>query len=364
MRKNEFLDNTSGLFFKDKKILIVDDDKAILKNLERTLKNVFSKIVVANSGSEALACLKKEAFAVIISDYKMPNGDGLAFLKEVNEKYNIPVIMMTGEANKSLAIEFANNKVFKIIEKPFDQEKLFENLFELSKILEINSKNEKLLTVGAAVSTIIHEINNPLAVMIMKCQLLIDREETDLSIEKMLDGVKIISKYGDRVNDIIKKTREFILDNKIPVYEKKSFYLSEVIEEIKNLVASKKCRDIHFDFTKIQDNSSPISFEFEILMQCVINLVNNSIKALSSSTGEKWVKVEVQYENSVIRLLVCDSGPGIPMAKQKNLFQQGFSTGSTGLGLNLSRRLLESKGAKLYFDSDSPQTLFVIEIPS
>ena len=68
----------------DENILIVDDQQEILNSLQRLLKNEFN-IFVAPSGEQGLELIRKQSFAVVVSDQRMPQMDGVTFLKQVKE---------------------------------------------------------------------------------------------------------------------------------------------------------------------------------------------------------------------------------------------------------------------------------------
>ena len=102
------------------KILLVDDEPSILQSMQRQLRKRF-KIVVAESGDEALAALKsKGPFAVIVSDMRMPGMDGVQLLSKVKDIFPDTVrIMLTGNADQETASEAVNaGQTFRFLTKP------------------------------------------------------------------------------------------------------------------------------------------------------------------------------------------------------------------------------------------------------
>lgn len=102
------------------KILLVDDEPSILQAMQRQLRKRF-KVVVAESGDEALSALKsKGPFAVIVSDMRMPGMDGVQLLSKAKDVYPDTVrMMLTGNADQETATEAVNGgQIFRFLTKP------------------------------------------------------------------------------------------------------------------------------------------------------------------------------------------------------------------------------------------------------
>ena len=102
------------------KILLVDDEPNVLQSMQRQLRKRF-KIVVAESGFEALAALKnKGPFAVIVSDMRMPGMDGVQLLSEAKDIFPDTVrTMLTGNADQETASEAVNTgQIFCFLTQP------------------------------------------------------------------------------------------------------------------------------------------------------------------------------------------------------------------------------------------------------
>ena len=140
------------------KILIVDDESMVTKTLSMLLGlEGFSNVCAFNNPKEALNFLKKEETDLIISDFIMPEMNGIDFLTEAKKiQKNISTILLTGYADKENAIRAINEiGIFKYIEKPWDNTNLIISIRnaltqtrlkkELNqKILELEEANKKL----------------------------------------------------------------------------------------------------------------------------------------------------------------------------------------------------------------------------
>lgn len=100
--------------------------------------------------------------------------------------------------------------------------------------------------------------------------------------------------------------------------------------------------------------------------QVLVNLVNNSIDAIKD-LPEKWVKLSVFEDQSMIVVQVMDSGPGIPKIIADRIFEPFYTTKKvgegTGLGLSLSKGILDEHNAAICILQDQPHTCFEIRFP-
>lgn len=106
-------------------ILLVDDEQAILDGLRRQLRGRY-QIEIAAGAEAGLAALATGAFAIVVSDLRMPRMDGVQFLAQVRERYADSVrIMLTGQADVAAAIHAVNHgNLFRFLTKPCPPEEL------------------------------------------------------------------------------------------------------------------------------------------------------------------------------------------------------------------------------------------------
>lgn len=113
------------------KIIYVDDEKMLTSTFSTLMKiEGFKDVVVFNNPVEALDYLKNETPDLIISDFLMPEMNGLEFLREAKKLYpEVSMILLTAYADKENAIKTINEiGVYKYIEKPWDNDDLIMNI--------------------------------------------------------------------------------------------------------------------------------------------------------------------------------------------------------------------------------------------
>ncbi|MCC8402194.1 chemotaxis response regulator CheY [Paraburkholderia sp. MMS20-SJTN17] len=126
---------------KGMKILVVDDFPTMRRIVRNLLKELgYSNVDEAEDGMAGLARLRSGSYEFVISDWNMPNLDGLAMLKEIRADANLahlPVLMVTAESKKENIIAAAQAGASGYVVKPFTAATLDE---KLNKILEKMAK--------------------------------------------------------------------------------------------------------------------------------------------------------------------------------------------------------------------------------
>lgn len=103
------------------KILVVDDEIEVTELLEEFLKESGYQVAVASSRAQLFEILPQFRPTIILLDIRLPDGDGIDILKEIKSGYpEVEVIMVTGLAEKEVALEALRNGAIDYITKPID----------------------------------------------------------------------------------------------------------------------------------------------------------------------------------------------------------------------------------------------------
>ena len=132
------------------RILIVDDEMVVRDSLKEWLEDEGFRVDTAESGSDALEKLTKEAFHLMLLDIKMPGMDGVEVLKRSKEmRPELPVVMMTAYATVETAVEAMKIGALEYLMKPFDPESLVPLVVQLHQ--KIERIGEREIEVGAVI---------------------------------------------------------------------------------------------------------------------------------------------------------------------------------------------------------------------
>ena len=223
----------------------------------------------------------------------------------------------------------------------------------------------KLSAIGEMASAITHEINNPLGVIMGRCEMiksLLERENLDkANISRLIDTIDVTAK---RIEKIVKSMRTLSHSG-----HDDPFYKTPITVIIDGLIDlfSEKFQSHGIQLTT-NDYDKSIAFECRSheILQVLVNLMNNSFDAISEKE-KKWLRIDVKQKGSNLEISVTDSGSGIPQAILEKLFMPFFSTKKvqygTGLGLSISRSLIQRHHGKLDYDQQSAFTRFVMTLP-
>lgn len=128
-------------------ILFVDDEPNVLKSLKRLFIDTDYKILTANDGEEGLMKLGEREIDLVISDYRMPQMNGVQFLHKVKELYpNTIRIILSGYADVAAIVEAINDgQVYKFLAKPWNEQELFTTIKRALEHHAVLDENSKLL---------------------------------------------------------------------------------------------------------------------------------------------------------------------------------------------------------------------------
>lgn len=226
-------------------------------------------------------------------------------------------------------------------------------------------ENEKLAAMGRVAGIIAHEVNNPLAAITNIFYLL--REHPSLN-----EDARRIAKMADqelqRVSHITKQTLSFYRESKRPI----PVMIQELVDDVLEL-QHREIQSHRISVRKKYASTIPINgFPVE-LRQVIMNLITNAIQAMPGG-GRLHVHVrpatDWATERRGIAVMISDTGVGIRGEDAKRLFEPFYSTKSTkgtGLGLWISKGIIQKYGGEITFRSYSHKsgaiTCFRVFIP-
>ena len=234
---------------------------------------------------------------------------------------------------------------------------------EIGKTQEKLIQSEKLASIGQLISSIAHEINNPLTPIIGYSQILLEKNGIDSKERKSLE---IIHESAQRVFKVIEKLLSFSREN-LPVrrYEDINNVTEKSIEfrtyqlKLENIEIIKDL-DPRIPKTMIDPNQ---------IQQVIMNVLLNAEQAIVESHGQGSIVIKTRLKNDdYIEVSISDDGPGIPKKIMGKVFDPFFTTKQpgkgTGLGLSISYGIIKEHGGRVYIqDNEKGGATFVIDLP-
>lgn len=231
-------------------------------------------------------------------------------------------------------------------------------------------RSEKLSVVGQLISSIAHELNNPLQAVVGYAQLL----SMDLGSgpdksgehKSSTEDLQMIVENALRCRKIIDNLLLFVRHGEV---EKKAVRVEDAIRASLELLdyKLKKVDNIRVE-VEIDPQIPKVKADLQQIQQVFVNLVNNACDAMTGWSGAKTLRIQAARNDRLVRVQVADSGPGIPEHVRERIFDPFFTTKSegkgTGLGLSISRQIIEEHGGRIGFRSEPGQgTTFWLELP-
>jgi DNA-binding NtrC family response regulator len=129
----------------DIRVLVVDDERIAVKNLEHILKKEGYTVVGTGSGATALRLLEEQQFDVVLTDLKMEKVDGLQVMKKCREQQpDAEVVVITGYATLESAVEAMKKGAFHYISKPFKLDVVRNIVQEAAEKVRLKNENKEL----------------------------------------------------------------------------------------------------------------------------------------------------------------------------------------------------------------------------
>jgi len=234
---------------------------------------------------------------------------------------------------------------------------------------------ERLAEIGAMTGGLAHEIRNPLSTISLNAQLLseglADAEMPGEERERLTRRMGALRREVERLRDILESFLRFAGEVRI---EKRDADLNEVVEELADFyLAQAESQGVRL---RVDLAAAPIVAPIDVsqLKQAALNLMINATQAMTGPDGtdgrskELILKTERarDVEGEAARLHVIDTGPGMSPETVAKIFTPYFTTkgGGSGLGLSISRRIVEEHGGRLEVHTEPGQgTDFVITLP-
>jgi len=223
------------------------------------------------------------------------------------------------------------------------------------------AKVGRLTTMGGMASGLAHEINQPLTAAANFTSGSLRRlQEPEPDLESVRAGMAKALQGVQRATDIIRHLREFLTTG---VPEQERFDLHASVHRVLDLVVPEARRaDVALDTGALAEGPLWLHGDSMQIEQVIMNLVRNAVEASPAGSS---VSIGSAREGGQIRVWVEDRGVGFDAGDDERLFDPFYSTKADGMGLGLaiSRNIIEAHGGQLSVRPNNPGACFVFQIP-
>lgn len=354
----------------DSKILIVDDEFANIYYLNKVLSGEGYQIIKANNGFEALEKSKSENPDVLLLDIMMPEMTGIEVLEKLKsdpETQDVPVIMVTAKTDSADVENALKKGASEYIRKPIDEVELLARLRTVLSIRKYHLQLQKSLAAKEDFLKIVsHDLRTPFTTISGFAKMLKEDEEINKYyteehrefLDFIYSSAIFLVEYFNKLLNWAKLGEEKISLNKTEID------IKDIVEPSIIMFKSKIDQKNLLLNLKIPDTMK-INADQVYLSQVTNNLIGNAIK-FTPANGN--ISIEAKIENGRNKLIISDTGVGIPQDKITDILNNKVIKSTkgtngekgTGLGLKICKKILDSHSFEMSIESTESGTSFCI----
>ncbi|MFV1951486.1 MAG: ATP-binding protein [Nitrospinota bacterium] len=367
--------------YKNYPVLFVDDEEDNLRIFKENMDEYFT-VYTAISGAEGLDILEKHKnIAVAIADQRMPHMSGTEFLKLVKERYpDIVRIILTAFAEFEIAIDAINEgNIYKYILKPWDvqllrieiiraidqyllkkeKDRLYEEKIRTVKKM---ARANRLAALGILAAGISHEIKNQLVPIKTFVQSFPDMKDDEFYCTRLYTIAE------EEMANIEKLLNRLMVFSRSPSAHFEYENINELLNDLILMTGGERKKKRIKVVKNLSDNLPKAFIDKEKINQLFLNLILNGIQAMTED-GTLKIETSIPVEhNNCIRVVVEDTGKGIPEENMDKIFDLFFTTKEpgkgTGLGLSIVHHTVDEHRGSIEIESKVEKgTKFSVTLP-
>ena len=342
--------------------IVLAEDNPEVRDFVRGLLETQFDVRIAGDGKEAWEEIQRDPPDLVVSDVMMPVMSGTELcgaIKNDARLRSIPVILLTAKVGSEATLEAYAHGADDFVAKPFHPRVLIARIRAQVRLRAFALQlvqQEKLAVVGTLAAGILHEVRNPVNA-ILNASRVLSEGSTQPEAERQL--LEVITDGASRINEITAA-----LDTHARPAESGETGVSDVSESLEATLRLLRYRmvgvTVHRDYRTERLANAPAGRVSQILL----NLIDNALRVGAKNL---WLAVAEGDDRLIVK--VGDDGPGVPPEDVDRIFDPFFTNredgSGTGLGLSLSRGMVEEAGGSLRVEErPGGGAVFLMEIPA
>lgn len=236
-----------------------------------------------------------------------------------------------------------------------------------AQVLHNVEYTNKMASIGRLSAGVAHEINNPLAIINEKAGMMKDLLALSDDFPDKQKSLGLVNSILSAVDRCVKITQRLLGFAKHIDVKMEKIDLEYLVREVISFLEHEaRYRNIELDM-EVEGEVPAVESDRGQLQQVLLNIVNNSLNALSEADKEGNVKIAIRSKDeNRVDIIISDNGPGISPEHIKHIFEPFYTTRDkgTGLGLSITYGIVNKLGGDINVDSTPGQgTSFTVTLP-
>lgn len=337
------------------RVLIVDDERNNRALLEVMLTPEGFELMTAGSGEEALAMVAQHPPDLILLDVLMPGLGGYEVASRIKANpasKHIPIVMVTALDDHDAKLLGLSAGAEDFLTKPVDR---LELCIRVRNLLSLKAASDDALAHrDDTMGMVGHELRNLVHGILLNATILSEKASDSEEGRRTVESVKRIHSYGARIDRLIGDLVDVVsIDaGKLALRRRGGDAVTLLIETIEGCAQAAFEKGISLEHETVEDDLVA-NFDRERMLQVLTNLIANALKF--TPRGGR-ISLRCERAGGEVRLSVTDTGTGIPSDMLEAVFERFLQLGShdhrgLGLGLYISRCIVESHGGRIWVES-------------
>jgi two-component system sensor histidine kinase DctS len=250
------------------------------------------------------------------------------------------------------------NVVLDVTDRRRAEDKARSHLEQLAHVARVAS-------MGEMASAIAHEINQPLTAIANYANASLRLLKAGkLTPEETADTMQRLATEAERAGAVVRKMRGFVRSEEGHL---QAIGVDELFSDVLRLTRAEAAQyDVEVSAIGADDLPKVLADTIQI-EQVLLNLVRNAIEAIAAADARerRVVLSAVHSDDAMIEIQVRDTGPGLSAASAEKVFEPFYTTKNEGIGIGLalSRSIVDAHGGRLWADASSPGAVFRLTLP-
>lgn len=354
------------------RVLVIEDDEGARANLRDILELDNYVVETVSTGAEALRVPDLKSLGAILLDRKLPDvlaEDLLPRLRQ--ESPDAAVLIITGYADLESAIKAMRQGAADYLLKPINPELLRSSLARFAERRRLAAElqaarsralqAERLAAIGEVYTGLAHESRNAL----QRSQSCLERLAKRVrDVPGALDLIERIQKAQDHLHSLYEEVRSYAAP--LTALDREPYSLGLLLRQTwENLALERSNRD-----AKLSIEASTLDLRCPVdphrIEQVFRNILENALGACPDPVVIRthWAEADIE-KRPALQVSIVDNGPGLNSEARRRIFEPFYTTKTkgTGLGMAITRRIVEAHGGVIRVGDQTPGAEIVILLP-